>query len=60
MTQDRKPASMLLVLLVVGGLAAGGGFWLGRRPATQTSAPAMPTGEAQKKERKLLYYRNPM
>ncbi|WP_374483084.1 efflux RND transporter periplasmic adaptor subunit [Zoogloea sp.] len=45
-------------------LAAGGGYWFGQRPSAgpqQTSSPvaAVPTDGA-KKERKLLYYRNPM
>jgi hypothetical protein len=45
-------------------LAAGGGYWLGQRPAAShdaaaTQVAASPAGGA-KKERKLLYYRNPM
>ena len=45
-------------------LAAGGGYWLGQRPAAShepaTSQVAAPSAEGTKKERKLLYYRNPM
>ena len=45
-------------------LAAGGGYWLGQRPAAShepaASQVAAPSAEGTKKERKLLYYRNPM
>jgi hypothetical protein len=51
-------------------LAAGGGYWLGNKGAaptaigtTKTAATAGATatvGDAVKKEKKLLYYRNPM
>ncbi len=44
-------------------VAAAGGYWLGGRGAAThpAAAPAQATGEAPaKKERKLLYYRNPM
>jgi Cu(I)/Ag(I) efflux system membrane fusion protein len=58
----------LTVGIVVALLAAGGGYWAGNKgvampgamdasAATGTIAPA---GEPEKKERKLLYYRNPM
>jgi len=45
-------------------LAASGGYWLGQRPAVShepaASQVATPSVEGAKKERKLLYYRNPM
>ena len=45
-------------------LAAGGGYWLGQRPVANHSEPSVAAVtapvEGMKKERKLLYYRNPM
>ncbi|WP_334170136.1 efflux RND transporter periplasmic adaptor subunit [Zoogloea sp.] len=45
-------------------LAASGGYWLGQRPTAShepaASQVAAPSVEGAKKERKLLYYRNPM
>ena len=43
-------------------LAAGAGYWLGQRPAAGQPSAAVATApvEGLKKERKLLYYRNPM
>ena len=45
-------------------LAAGGGYWLGQRPAANHDAAATQVAaspaEGAKKERKLRYYRNPM
>ncbi|WP_374486936.1 efflux RND transporter periplasmic adaptor subunit [Zoogloea sp.] len=45
-------------------LAAGGGYWLGQRPSANHEHAASPVAaapvEGAKKERKLLYYRNPM
>ncbi|MDQ5945166.1 MAG: rane fusion protein copper/silver efflux system [Pseudomonadota bacterium] len=42
-------------------VAAGGGYWLGSHGNTpQTAISGSNTAEAGKKERKLLYYRNPM
>lgn len=61
----KQGANIALSVLVVALLAAGGGYWLGHRSVADThgAAPvgasdAAPTGA--KKERKLLYYRNPM
>ena len=55
-----------LMVAILAALAAGGGYWMGKRGAAGahgTSAVA-PTGNpvvnSTKKERKLLYYRNPM
>ena len=61
-------AGLAMGIVAVGLLAAGGGYWLGSKGGTATSAgttaaPAGATtaaGEAGKKERKLLHYRNPM
>jgi Cu(I)/Ag(I) efflux system membrane fusion protein len=55
-------------IVAVGLFAAGGGYWLGNKGATPTSsgttaAEARVTtaaGDAGQKEKKLLYYRNPM
>lgn len=65
-----KQASNLTVGLVVGALVAGGGgYWLGSKRAstapneTEGAASMKAAGEAgspAQKERKLLYYRNPM
>jgi len=45
-------------------LAASGGYWLGQRPSAVHAPAASPVAAAPeggaKKERKLLYYRNPM
>jgi Cu(I)/Ag(I) efflux system membrane fusion protein len=53
----KKPVSFLLVILLIG-LAAGGGYWLGQNkpapPATQAQAPS------GLQAREILYYRNPM
>lgn len=54
------PVGVLMVAL----LAAGGGYWAGHWMATNqvesTPQVATATGEPMKKERKPLYYRNPM
>jgi len=59
----------LAVGIMVGTLiAGGGGYWLGSKGATSHDAggavvpagAATPAGAPDKKERKLLYYRNPM
>jgi len=62
--------SSLTVGLVIGALVAGGGgYWLGSKDASQTAdktgnvvaaKQAGDAGSPAKKERKLLYYRNPM
>ena len=44
--------------IVIAATAAGGGYWIGTRDAGQPSSAASP--DAGKKERKPLYYRNPM
>lgn len=51
--KSRTQAGMLV--LIVAAVAAGGGYWLGKRqPGEPTSAAAA------QKERKILYFRNPM
>ena len=63
-----KNGAGLTVGIIVALVAGGGGYWLGDKgsatqpaggvvTATGTTASA---GEAARKERKLLYYRNPM
>ena len=60
-----KQGTGLAVGVVIGALVAGGGgYWLGTKDAPhggaeQASAAGLPS-ESGKKERKLLYYRNPM
>ena len=51
-----KQILTFLAAIVVLGVAAGGGYWLGTRKPVAEAAPA----PAPKAERKLLYYRNPM
>jgi Cu(I)/Ag(I) efflux system membrane fusion protein len=67
-------AGLTLGLLVVAVMAGGGGYWMGNRGIGLSSMPgilgmapspaptesAAPAEGAAKKERKLLYYRNPM
>ena len=60
-----KQGTGLAVGVVIGALVAGGGgYWLGTKDTPQggteqASAAGLPS-ESGKKERKLLYYRNPM
>jgi len=63
-----KHGAGLTVGIVVALLAAGGGYWAGNKGVAMPGAGATsgsagtigPAGEPAKKERKLLYYRNPM
>ncbi|MFA7267707.1 MAG: efflux RND transporter periplasmic adaptor subunit [Sterolibacterium sp.] len=60
-----KQGTGIVVAIAVAALAAGGGYWIGTRGSGEHSAAtaAQPTAAASagaKKERKLLYYRNPM
>ena len=63
-----KRASLAVGVIAVAALAAGGGYWLGTRgvgdPSGEMAASAATADGAPaangKKERKLLYYRNPM
>ncbi len=50
----------LVAILIAALLATGAGYWAGSRQHTPAASTAAPAGEPAKKERKLLYYRNPM
>lgn len=57
-----KGAGLTLGIIAVA-MAAGGGYWIGGSAGTSradTAPVASPKGESVKKEKKLLYYRNPM
>ena len=47
-------------LIFVAVLAAGGGYWAGNRATGVSHEAASTAGNSAEKERKLLYYRNPM
>jgi RND family efflux transporter MFP subunit len=59
-----NPRAGIVLAIVMAALAAGGGYWMGTRhgdgehSVTPSAQPA--TTPAVKKERKLLFYRNPM
>lgn len=52
----------VIAAAVVAALAAGGGYWAGQKtsPATHADGATNVAADTGKKERKLLYYRNPM
>lgn len=52
----------VIAAAVVAALAAGGGYWAGQKssPASHADGAASVATDAGKKERKVLYYRNPM
>ncbi|HJV76359.1 MAG TPA: efflux RND transporter periplasmic adaptor subunit [Noviherbaspirillum sp.] len=57
----KQGTNIAIGLIVVAALAAGGGYWAGNRAAGEhVTAPIVASGDGAKKERKLLYYRNPM
>lgn len=63
---SKGPLTAIGILVVALG-AAGGGYWLGTKEmathgnvASAEVSAAAPVGDGAKKERKLLYYRNPM
>jgi Cu(I)/Ag(I) efflux system membrane fusion protein len=62
----KQGANIAVAGLVIAVLAAGGGYWLGNRGASGSRVDAhaasfnAPAAESGKKERKPLYYRNPM
>jgi len=62
---SKGPSTAIGILVVALG-AAGGGYWLGAGKVAHGdvsvigTSVASPVGENDKKERKLLYYRNPM
>ncbi|MFB0934390.1 MAG: efflux RND transporter periplasmic adaptor subunit [Propionivibrio sp.] len=56
-----KGSNTLIGIVAVAIVAAGGGYWLGSKgTATHGTATMSATGGTAAKERKLLYYRNPM
>ncbi|MCX7058797.1 MAG: efflux RND transporter periplasmic adaptor subunit, partial [Proteobacteria bacterium] len=61
-----KLATGLVAAIAVAALAASGGYWIGARNdsgkhgAATVAQPVVPATAIAKKERKLLYYRNPM
>ena len=64
----KQRASIAIGAIAAATLAAGGGYWLGKRgsvehggsAASVATATDTPASEGARKERKLLYYRNPM
>jgi len=57
----KNASGIAIGAIVIAALAAGGGYWAGNRDASgPTAAPVAASKDAGKKERKLLYYRNPM
>ena len=62
----KQGATIAMGALVVAAFAAGGGYWMGNRGAAgrhgeaPLAAASAPAADGAKKERKLLYYRNPM
>lgn len=63
----KQGTGIAIGVVVVALIAAGGGYWLGNKGAAQSHGTAAVTagaantpGDTGKKERKLLYYRNPM
>ena len=53
-----KQTLSYLVVIVLLGVAAAGGYWMGRN--APEAAPTPSAGPSAQPERKLLYYRNPM
>lgn len=60
----KQGARMAIGAMVAVALAAGGGYWMGKRGTAGGHAEARPAAttaaNGAKKERRLLYYRNPM
>ncbi len=63
----KQGAGLTVGLVVVAVVAGGGGYWMGNRGAgsqvtasSVTAGTTVPVDGVAKKERKLLYYRNPM
>ena len=56
-----KGTNIAIGMIVVAALAAGGGYWAGNRGAQKQGAASEADGAGgASKERKILYYRNPM
>lgn len=53
-------STTIAIGLVVAALAAGGGYWAGNQAASGHDVAPVAAADGGKKERKLLYYRNPM
>ncbi|MBP8214573.1 MAG: efflux RND transporter periplasmic adaptor subunit [Propionivibrio sp.] len=63
MSEGRRRGLTLTLGILVAAVAAGGGYWIGSRQSetVPSASPVTATNDAStKKERKLLYYRNPM
>ncbi|MEO5660727.1 MAG: efflux RND transporter periplasmic adaptor subunit [Polaromonas sp.] len=62
----KQGTNIAIGALVVAALAAAGGYWIGNRGAAgghgnaSVAAAGAPAADGAKKERKLLFYRNPM
>ncbi|WP_114970733.1 efflux RND transporter periplasmic adaptor subunit [Rhodoferax ferrireducens] len=58
----KQATGIAIGVIALAVLAAGGGYWVGNRGAASQpqGAAALVAGATEKKERKLLYYRNPM
>jgi RND family efflux transporter MFP subunit len=59
----KQGAKIAIGMLIVGALAAGGGYWAGNRGTSSGQHVALAAdtqGVSAKQQRKLLYYRNPM
>ena len=58
----KQGATLAIGAVVIAAAAAGGGYWIGNRDAGAHAVASAPASVADtgKKERKLLYYRNPM
>ena len=56
-----RSLTTVIGVLIVAGIAAGAGYWLGRDSSPPSSREIRPTGQtAVKAERRILFYRNPM
>ncbi|MDO9401583.1 MAG: efflux RND transporter periplasmic adaptor subunit [Polaromonas sp.] len=56
----KQGANIMIGLVVVAVLAAGGGYWAGQRSTGASQNIAATGANSGKQERKVLYYRNPM
>ncbi|RJX30898.1 MAG: efflux RND transporter periplasmic adaptor subunit [Oxalobacter sp.] len=55
-----RAVKILIAIVVAVAVAAGFGYWMAHRDGKTTSGTTKPVDAAGKKERKILYYRNPM
>src|SRR5574340_626573 len=56
----KRGLSLGVGLIAAVALAAGGGYWLGKRGERASATPPVAASEGSKQERRILYYRNPM